>query len=312
MVAAMVEIRLCESNADSLRSLEIYNAVWPSAAVTIDEVRSFEAAARAHADHLAVVEGRAVGSGFVAVMPARPSVGHLLLTVLPEYRSVGAGSALLSAVSQWALGQGAIALEARVEEDDERSLAWAASRGFEEIERNGGMELDLSDIESPPADPAAGVELVTLAERPELTRGVYEVYREAAPDIPGGSEDEIEPFSDWFQHEMSGSGDRLDATFVAVDGDEVVGYAKFSLTEAQADVAFHDMTAVKRARRGRGIARALKHAQVRWAKEHGYRRLRTSNELRNEPIRRLNERLGYRPVPGWVLVRAPLSALQPS
>ena len=48
------------------------------------------------------------------------------------------------------------------------------------------------------------------------------------------------------------------------------------------------MTGVLRAWRGRGIARALKAAEIAWAKEHGYERLETQNEERNEPIRRLN------------------------
>jgi mycothiol synthase len=66
------------------------------------------------------------------------------------------------------------------------------------------------------------------------------------------------------------------------------------------------MTGVKRAWRGRGVAGALKRAQVAWAKQQGYERLVTSNEMRNEPIRRLNARLGYREAPGRVLMRGPL------
>jgi GNAT superfamily N-acetyltransferase len=117
----------------------------------------------------------------------------------------------------------------------------------------------------------------------------------------------MEPFEDWLEHDMRGSGDRPDATFVAVAGDEVVGYAKFSLTAAQPDTAHHDLTAVKRAWRGRGIAGALKAAQIRWAKDNGYQELRTVNEQRNEPIRRLNARLGYRPAPGRLHMEGPLS-----
>ena len=67
------------------------------------------------------------------------------------------------------------------------------------------------------------------------------------------------------------------------------------------------MTGVKRAWRGRGVAGALKRAQIAWAKEQGYERLSTTNELRNEPIRRLNERLGYREAPGHIVVRGPLA-----
>ena len=106
---------------------------------------------------------------------------------------------------------------------------------------------------------------------------------------------------------MQGSGDRPEACFVAVAGDEVVGYAKFSLTEARPTVAMHDITGVKRAWRGRGVARALKAAEIAWAKANGYERLETLNELRNAPIRRLNERFGYRESPGLVFLRAPLA-----
>ena len=70
---------------------------------------------------------------------------------------------------------------------------------------------------------------------------------------------------------------------------------------------FHDLTAVRRSWRGRGVARALKHTQLAWAKERGYRRLRTANEERNEPIRRLSAELGYRPIPGRIVLDGPIA-----
>ena len=65
----------------------------------------------------------------------------------------------------------------------------------------------------------------------------------------------------------------------------------------------HDLVGVKRDWRGRGIAGALKRAEIAWAKREGYTRLETENELRNEPIRRLNLRLGYVEEPGVVVYR---------
>ena len=38
-----------------------------------------------------------------------------------------------------------------------------------------------------------------------------------------------------------------------------------------------------------------------------YERLATQNEMRNEPIRRLNEHLGYRAAPGRIVMRGPLA-----
>jgi GNAT superfamily N-acetyltransferase len=106
---------------------------------------------------------------------------------------------------------------------------------------------------------------------------------------------------------MQGIADRPEAVFVAFDDDEVVGYAKLALAPSEANTAWHDLTGVKRAWRGRGIAAALKRTQIAWAKEQGYRRLVTHNEERNEPIRRLNERHGYRLEPGRIFLRAEIS-----
>jgi GNAT superfamily N-acetyltransferase len=106
---------------------------------------------------------------------------------------------------------------------------------------------------------------------------------------------------------MTGPGDKPEATFVALADAEVIGYAKFSLTDAQPKTAYHDLTGVKRAWRGRGVAGALKRAEIRWAKENGYEKASTMNEERNAPIRKLNERYGYRPASGRIFVRGPLA-----
>jgi GNAT superfamily N-acetyltransferase len=296
------EIRLCASEADEEASLAIYNEVWPLDAVTMDEVRSFQSQALEYADFLC--HG---GSAVVALMPRRPDVGSLLLTVLPTHRGRGLGTALYRTISGWLSARDVAQIDAPVAEDDEQSLAFALRRGFREVERNGRMILDLTALEPAPVSPPEGIEIITWAERPELARGIYDVACEAEPDVPGDREARMEPFEDWLAHEMQGSGDRADATFLALADDEVVGYAKFSLTAAQPQTAHHDMTGVKRDWRRRGIAGALKRAQIFWAKEQGYLTLATQNELRNEPIRRLNERLGYREAPGRVVMRGPLA-----
>jgi GNAT superfamily N-acetyltransferase len=135
---------------------------------------------------------------------------------------------------------------------------------------------------------------------------MYEVAREAYPDVPGEDDAVMAPFEEWLSMDMQGAGDRPEATFLALADGEVVAYAKLSLSLARPAVAMHDMTGVRRAWRGRGVARALKAAEIAWAKQSGYERLETQNEERNEPIRRLNERFGYVVTPGSVTVRGPL------
>jgi GNAT superfamily N-acetyltransferase len=308
MVAPMLEIAACASDAEKQLSLDVYNAVWPHDAVTMDEVRSFEASQRHSVDLLGRLDGKPVGSGFAAIGPERPDLVFVLLTVLPGARGRGVGTGLYEEISRWSREHGLETLEAPASDDDPESVAFAERRGFVEHSREKGVALDLTRGEPPAVEPPSGVEIVTWAERPELDRGMYEVALEGFPDIPGGEDDQAEPFEDWLAHHMKGPGDLPEATFVAVADDEVVGYAKFSLTAAQPKVANHDLTAVKRAWRSRGIARALKATQIVWAKANGYEELRTRNDERNAPIRKLNAEFGYEPVVGRIYLRGGLAA----
>lgn len=237
--------------------------------------------------------------------PSHRTIGAVL--VAPEQRGAGAGERLLGAIAAWAAGRGATELEGPVQEDDEGSLEWAARHGFTEVGRNSHLVLDLTRVEAPEPAPPDGIEIVPWAERPELAQGIYEVALEAVPDIPGEEEDRLGTLEEWLARDMQGASDDPNAVFVALEGDAVVGFAKLSLSPDVPHRAFHDLTGVRRSHRGRGIAAALKRTQIAWAKRAGYDSLQTSNEVRNEPIRRLNEKHGYVLEPGVVIVRRALS-----
>jgi mycothiol synthase len=299
----MPEIRPTRDDAELERWLELRNTVVPDDAITIEDIRSWmDASKQLHL--LAFADEEVVAVGFAVKTPWQPEPRVApLVPYLNRHR--GLGSALLEELSRWAAANEAGALLAFVELGDAESIGFAERRGFAEIRRDLKVELDLTG-ELLTVDPPVGIAIVTWAERPELVGGIYEAYREGIADIPGEEDAEIEAFEDWLAHDMSGAGDRPEWTFVAVAGDEVVGYSKWSLTTAQPHTAHHDLTAVKRAWRGQGIAGALKGAQLAWAKENGYTRAATNNEERNAPIRRLNRRFGYQPAGGRILMRGPL------
>jgi GNAT superfamily N-acetyltransferase len=288
-------------NEDELQTLvDIDNRVFPredaSVAGFVDWKRQAEAMAWFLAEDGA-------GAAFALTGWHTPP-GHAIgvVTVLPEHRRRGLGDELLRTIEEWARERGSTHLEGWCAEDDAASIAWTAARGYHEVGRNSRLVLDLTAIEPPAVEPPPGVEIVTWAERPELAHGLWEVAREASPDVPGEEDTDVGPFEEWLDRDMKGIGDRPEAVFVALDGDEVLGYAKLAFNPERTDRAYHDLTGVKRAHRGRGIARALKARQIAWAKEHGDGSLQTSNEVRNEPIRRLNERHGYVLEPGVVIV----------
>ena len=302
-----VELAPVKAFAELERWAALRNAAFPrrpeSAADLAADLDAYER--RIHL--LALLDGRDAGAGFALLEPGQPPrVADALVAVAPELAGRGVGSALLAALSRWAAGEGFSELQGHAAEDDRGALAWAARRGFAEVLRESLLVLDLRELEPPDPAPPPGVAVLTLAERPELVRGIYEVACEAYPDVPGNDDYEVEPFEDWVAHDLGGAGDGPEATFAAVAGDEVVGFSKFHLSEARPETATHDVTGVRRAWRGRGIAGALKRAQVAWALDAGFERLETMNEVRNAPIRKLNERLGYRLAPGRVLLRGPL------
>ncbi|HUQ21461.1 MAG TPA: GNAT family N-acetyltransferase [Gaiellaceae bacterium] len=258
---------------------------------------------------LAEREEETVGAGFALTgwhTPPHRAIGAAF--VAPDERGAGVGIAVLDALEGWSAEHECTELEGPVSEDDEGSLAWAANHGYQEVGRNSKLVLDLTQAEIADAAPPEGVEIVTWSERPELAAGLWEVAREATQDIPGEEEDNIGTLEEWLARDMQGDSDDPRAVFVAVERGEVVGFAKLSLSPESPERAFHDLTGVKRAHRGRGIAAALKRTQIAWAKANGYMSLQTSNEVRNEPIRRLNERHGYILEPGVVIVRGTIVA----
>ncbi len=256
---------------------------------------------------LATEDGRDVGTAIgVGGWHSPEGVCRGEVRVVTEARGRGVGSELLGGLTRWARGLGYVELIGPVKEEDARSLAWAERRGYVEVGRNSMLVLDLTGIEVPPVTPPEGIEITSWAERPGLEEEMYAVAREAYPDVPGEDDAVMAPFEEWLSMDMQGAGDRPEATFLALADGEVVGYAKLALSRARPTVAMHDMTGIRRAWRRRGIAGALKAAEIAWAKQSGYERLETQNEERNEPIRRLNERFGYVVEPGSVTVRGPL------
>jgi mycothiol synthase len=300
----MLEVTPCVDPLDELTSLEIYNSVWPHDAVTIDAVHSFRDSAQDYVDYLVRDDGVILGSGVGAIFGYRTDRVVSLITVLAAHRKRGVGTKLYGALSKWARERGALELEATVAESDAESLSFAQHRDFVEERREVRLVLSLANISPSQVTLPDGIEIVTWSQRPELARGMYAVDIEARPDIPGFDDVTAEPFEEWMEHFMQRPTDSPEATFMAVAHEEVIGYAKLSLTAPT--TAGNSMTAVKRDWRGRGIARALKATEINWALANGYTELHTSNEERNDPINRLNARLGYRPGDATIYLVGPV------
>jgi len=233
-------------------------------------------------------------------------VGWLSFGVVPEHRRRGVGGALYNELSRHLRTLGKAVCDTSAWTDDETTLAFLQNRGFAEIDRFEFVRLDLEAYEPHEAAPPPGVTIVPLADRPGSERELFEVHREAIADLP--STDELTPdYDSFYRWELAHPSRRFDLSFLALHDNELIGYAILGAVPASND-AENVMTAVKRNWRCRGVASALKAAQLAAAKAAGFRGIVTLNETRNEPMRRLNERLGYTAQPAQLRMRGPLAA----
>ena len=222
-------------------------------------------------------------------------------------RGRGIGTRIAERVLEEARALGAVTLDSMVREESSAGRAFAERHGFEQVARNVGLELMLAEVPTPEIEAPEGIEITTLQQRPALLRGVYQTALEAWPDVPGMGEDQdLGTFDEWSTRNLAWASFNRESFFLAVSDGEVVGYAQLTINPLRPTCGDNEFTGVRRAWRGRGIAGALKRAQIAWAKEAGLEVLETGNEERNEPIRKLNARLGYGPGPVWLFMRTQL------
>jgi len=280
-------IRRAETDADLELCARIKSTVEPEEPITAQEIRQDSGARlliHGEAGYAIVKESSLVGCAFTMVR------------VLPEERRHGAGSALLAAASVEARGLGKSFLFGRVGGDDPESFAWVERRGFAVISREVVQTRELGDEPAPVPPPG-----IVLAEfRPAHLEGVYAVAVDATPDLAVGAEIAARPYDAWLV-ELQGR-----ILVVALEGEQVVGYATLLPLAALPDTLEHELTGVLRSHRRRGIAEALKREQIHWAAAHGYRRLITWTQEGNDAMRGLNLKLGYRERLASLSVKGPL------
>ena len=231
---------------------------------------------------LARLDGQLAGSG----LATRSNAGERMFVaprVLPRSRRRGVGTALLRALVVHAER---FADEASALVDDEGSRAFAARFGFREVDRQVEQVKTLADEPPPPPLPD-GVEVVTVAERPELLREAYPLackgYADMATDKPV-----TVALEDWLRDEAT----LPEGSFVALADGEIVGFS--GLMKHDSDGTAEDgLTVIRRDWRRRGLAFALKRMELAWAAANGFREIVTWTQRGNDGMRRVNELLGY-------------------
>ena len=279
----MIEVRRAESDADLEAWSRVKRAVLPNeSAWTVQQFRE-----RSEPDMLVLVadlDGETVGAGLAGRSDVQGR-GFVAPRVHPDAHRRGVGTALLHALTEHVASLGFD--RAAASADDPGSQAFAERFGFEEIDREVEQVIVLP-AQLPEAPLPDEIEVVTIAERPELLRETYPLAQgEGYADLALEG-DVVIKLEDWLKDE----GTLPEGSFVALHDGEIVGYSGL-VHHDNPGVAEDGLTVVAREWRRRGLALALKRLELVWAAENGVSEVITWTQRGNDGMRAVNEQLGY-------------------
>jgi GNAT superfamily N-acetyltransferase len=235
----------------------------------------------------------------------QPGQQWLWLIVEPERRGQKVGAAIYQEGLRLLREEQTTACFSEVRDDDAVSLRFADRRGFRIDRHLFESVLDLGKFDESrfsgliDSVRAQGIRLFSLAEIGDTTenrRKLWDVNRETSLQNPGSTGDfpDFEAFNTIFN---TAAWFNPAGQILAADGDQFVGLSAVGYF-AEDHSAYNLMTGVLQSHRGRRIAQALKLLSIRHARTTPAEVLRTHNDSENEPMLRINAKLGYVPQPG--------------
>ncbi len=303
----MITIRPFEQNDEDYRQgVYITNSVWPEYPDTVEEWKEGDekrSKLLKVGRFFAELDGQKVGfanygQSLWVNHPGKLFVG---VAVLPEFRKRGVGTALWEHLCQEVQQFDPLRLLAHTREDYEEGIRFAQKLGFDECMRDWESRLDPASLDMDEwgryAQQVAeqGIEIRTVAELesdPNRDRKLYELEWLIDRDVPSPEPPSKVPFEE-FQKIWERTNLLPDAWFVAVDNGEYVGMTNLWTSQANAKLLYVGITGVTRSHRKRGIAMALKVRSVEYALQKGFSEIRTWNEINNQAMLGINNRLGF-------------------
>jgi len=257
--------------------------------------------------------GRVVGFGLVNHMRWAfvPTKYRIDVTVHPDHRERGHGSALYDALLDKVRERSGKAVAAAVKESMVGGVRFLTKRGFREVKRDWESRLfvegfDFARFVTAEARVAKqGIRIVTLADEMQrdssALQKAFELTEDCRMDIPSVDPPTRHTFEEFRIEDIDAPGALLDAFFVAIDKDgRYLGVS--NLFRSLDDPAFlwQGITGVRREARGKGIAMALKLRTVRYAIDKGVEHIKTWNDVHNRPMLAINEAMGFAKQPAWI------------
>lgn len=303
--------------ADIARYVALANACYPEYGWTEAEVRHQDDTW----DHSRFFRTRVVAEtdgALVGALDVNHSSGSFVpdtywmeITVLPEHRRRGVGSGLYARLEEIVRSRDGRVLRIGVKESMTEGVRFVTKRGFTETKRDWESRLDVAAFDEMPFAGAfdriagEGITVTTLAaelakDRERAMREAHELHEDCRRDVPSTDPITRHDFDD-FKKWIDAPNALLDAYFIAVDRDgRYLGESNLWASLEDPTFIWQGLTGVRREARGKGVAMALKLHTVRYARAQGKREIKTWNDVRNRPMLRINEAMGFVKQPVWI------------
>jgi GNAT superfamily N-acetyltransferase len=300
-----IEIKPVSGGEQLERWVAVHNEIRPDDPEDASMKALIRAEESEHVDLLAYLDGKPVGTAMLSGDAESEASGRpwIEVDVLPAYRGRGVGGALLAAASEHARRRGQIGFSCETRADDAYSLSFLERRGFVENRRWNQFVLELDADENTGPAPPDGVDLTSIADRPELLARMYEVAASTFPELGGHFARHAESFVKWQVYELGSPATPLDLAPLAIVNGTVVGFATMR-TLFDNTVGELRMVTVLPEWRCRGIASALLATQAAGARRTGIRRL--TAWVPDDGPAALYRKLGFEQAASYIVFEGPL------
>jgi mycothiol synthase len=283
--------------------VELYNGIFPEFPTTIDQQLDWERVRppdRVALRLVAEYDQRTVGFS-VAADKQLPNSKEFSLScwVAHDARGQGIGANLVRRSLAFAREHGAVRVLAYVRDDDPDSMRFAQVQGFSKLHHSFEVALSLEDFDAARLNELDGfhsdsgvilTDLKTWGDTLEHRHAMHALMIETLGDVPDEPmRDGFEVFSSWLEKKF------FDPAGVQLALDlqgQAVGFSWLMLDTSTGQIENWG-TGIRREFRRQGLAWVLKLAGIRWARDHGGKRITTVNHQANLGMRTINQRLGF-------------------
>jgi len=224
------------------------------------------------------------------------------IEVSPEWQRRGIGGTLYNQIMKELVGLGAETVWPLVLSTSSSAIEFLQKRGFVQKRKMIESRLDLEKFDPAPFSAALdrikaeGLAISSFSsamhEDPSSARKLKDLDDSGSADVPIVLVESPMDFHDYEIIILNSPIMVWDGSFVAKERGDFVGAS--SLLESGASAMLDQgFTVVNPAWRGRGIAQAVKVHVAMYAKNKGFRYIRTHNDSENAPMLAVNKKLGF-------------------